>query len=53
MSKRCARCGRILDFVAASVFKNGKTIYYCHENEGITCYMAAGWGGYPEIEGER
>lgn len=55
MSKKtCARCGKQLDQLAASVYNGATktTLYYCHDDDG-DCYGPATWAGYPEFEKEE
>jgi len=45
----CARCGKTLGQIHASVWtRTTGTVYYCHDNDG-SCYVSATRERYPEL----
>lgn len=51
-TKKCARCGKELDGLYASVWSSDRgEVFYCHDDEG-TCYVGATIGGYPELDAQ-
>lgn len=48
--KECARCGKALNGLYASVWSSSRgEVFYCHDDDG-TCYVPATWAGYPELD---
>lgn len=46
---KCARCGKTLGQVHASVWtKRTGTVYFCHDSDG-SCYVSATREAYPEL----
>lgn len=48
--KVCARCGKKLDDLYASVWRSdGSELFYCHDDDD-DCYGPATWAGYREFD---
>lgn len=51
--KQCARCGKALTDLYASVWSSSRgEVFYCHDDDG-TCYVGATMAGYPEMGSPR
>lgn len=49
--RECARCGKALPGLRASVIQGDRELFYCHDDEASpTCYEQATWDRHPEFE---